>query len=250
MKLLSHTGHRTWPLPRGPWIMEQVWHELLFAHWPIAHEIIQNLLPGGLQVDTYNNQAWIAVVPFRMSGIRARFLPPLPGLSAFPELNVRTYVTIDDKPGVYFFSLEATNPVAVRVARKIFNLPYMDARMSIEKKDEKYHYSSFRTHKNENPAEFLGTYKPLSPVFKSEPGSIEHWLTERYCLYSVDPENNVYRGNIHHQQWPLQIAEATIEKNTMASCHGIEIPDTKPLLHYSDKLEVVVWFPEFLGKLK
>jgi uncharacterized protein YqjF (DUF2071 family) len=248
MNPLHHTEHRPWPLPAGPWIMKQIWHDLLFAHWPVAPAVVRELIPAGLKLDTFENQAWLGIVPFRMSGIRPRFLPPLPWLSAFPELNVRTYVTLDGKPGVYFFSLEATNPVAVRIARKTFNLPYMDARMSIAKKGNIYLYNSYRIHKNEAPAEFSGNYKAVSPVFTSEPGSLANWLTERYCLYSADQQKNIFRGEIHHQQWPLQIAEADIEKNTMAACHGLELPGTDPLLHFSEKLEVVVWLPEFLGK--
>src|SRR4051812_5845616 len=110
MDILKHTGHRPWPLPSGPWVMKQVWEELLFAHWPVSPEIIRPFIPGGINLDTYNDQAWLGIVPFRMSGVRPRLLPAVPWLSAFPELNVRTYVTVDNKPGVLFLSLEAANP--------------------------------------------------------------------------------------------------------------------------------------------
>ena len=117
-------NHRPWPVPQKPWVMRQVWHDLVFAHWPVSVDQLRPLIPPGLQIDTYDGQAWIGVVPFRMSGIRPRLLPAVPWLSAFPELNVRTYVVADDKPGVWFFSLEAANLVAVTIARWWYCLLY------------------------------------------------------------------------------------------------------------------------------
>src|SRR5437764_14098290 len=125
--ILQHKAHRTAPMPTGPWIMTQTWHELLFAHWPIAPEKIRPLIPSVFTLDTFEGEAWVGVVPFRMSNVRPRWVPPMPGLSAFPELNVRTYVTIHGIPGVYFFSLDAGNPIAVAAARTVFHLPYFKA---------------------------------------------------------------------------------------------------------------------------
>lgn len=174
-----------------------------------------------------------------MSGIRARFLPPVPGFSSFPELNVRTYVTLDGKPGVYFFSLDAAHLPAVWAARATYRLPYFYARMNSETFGEGIRYSSERIHRP-RPANFRGTYEPVSSVEPRQPGTLEYWLSERYCLYTVADEK-VYRGEIHHEPWPLQDAEARIEENSLASAAGIELPPTAPLLHFAKQLRVLIW---------
>ena len=174
-----------------------------------------------------------------MSGIRARFLPPVPGFSSFPELNVRTYVTLDGKPGVYFFSLDAAHQPAVWAARATYRLPYFYAKMSLNESDGKILYRSERRHRP-RPANFRGTYKPVEPVRLRIRGTLEHWLSERYCLYTV-ANNRVYRGEIHHEPWPLQDAEARIEENSMASVAGIELPPSAPLLHFAKQLRVLIW---------
>jgi len=217
--------------------MKQTWHDLLFAHWPLPPDQLQSLVPPELPLDTFDGQAWIGVVPFWMSGIRAHGLPPLPGLSRFPELNVRTYVTYQGKPGVYFFSLDAGNWPAVWSARKFYHLPYFKASMSSREQDGLIHYTSQR---DETSAEFRGNYRPVAPVRRSEKGSLEYFLTERYCLYTV-VERQVYRCDIHHLPWPLQNAEAKLEVNTMAAVSGIHLPTTAPALHFARELEVLIW---------
>src|SRR3977135_4252914 len=129
MGILSETAHRPWPLPAGPWVMAQIWHDLLFAHWPVDAALLRPWVRRSCTATTSGGQAWLAVVPFRMTGVRRRGTPPLPWLSAFPELNVRTYVTYGGKPGVWFFSLDAGNSLAVSIARAWFHLPYFLARM-------------------------------------------------------------------------------------------------------------------------
>lgn len=235
--LLRSTAHRPWPLPSGPWIMKQTWHDLLFAHWPLPAEQVKALIPVELPLDTYDGHAWIGVVPFRMSGIRAHGFPPLPGLSRFPELNVRTYVTYGGKPGVYFLSLDAANTPAVWAARRFFHLPYFSAVMSSREHNGMIHYSSLRSG---DAAEFRGTYKPVGPVRQSEKNSLERFLTERYCLYTVH-NDYVYRCDIHHLPWPLQDAEARLDRNTMASAAGIQLPSLAPVLHFARRLEVLIW---------
>src|ERR1700719_3421285 len=128
--ILACTAHRPWPLPSVPWIMAQSWHDLLFAHWQVDAGELRPHIPPQLAIDTFEGNAWLGVVPFRMSGVRLRWTPALPWLSAFPELNVRTYVTMQDKPGVWFFSLDAANAVAVAAARLSFHLPYFRARIT------------------------------------------------------------------------------------------------------------------------
>jgi uncharacterized protein YqjF (DUF2071 family) len=217
--------------------MTQTWNDLLFAHWPVAPSSLRSLVPTQLPLDTFDQQCWLAVTPFHMSNVRARSIPALPGLSRFPELNVRTYVTVDGKPGVYFFSLDAANLPAVWAARKFYRLPYFHARMSVSVNEHGISYESRRYTDN---AELRAHYSATSPVQLRDPGTLEHWLTERYCLYTVT-NGNLYRAEIHHAQWPLQDAEAEIERNTVASAAGIQLPGTKPLLHFSKKLDVLIW---------
>ena len=172
--------------------MEQTWNDLLFAHWPINPNLMRPLIPSALELHTFNQQCWIAITPFHMSGIRARWMPLLPGLSAFPELNVRTYVTYGGKPGVYFFSLDAGSRIAAWVARKTYHLPYFHARMSSVPQDRWIHYHSIR----DSGAELKAKFRPTTPVQLRNTGTIEHWLTERYCLYTTH-RNRVYRAEIH-----------------------------------------------------
>lgn len=238
--ILSATEHRTWPLPAGPWVMTQIWHELLFAHWPVAPAILRPLVPAMLPLDTFDGQCWIGVVPFHMSYVRPRGVPPVPGLSAFPELNVRTYVTLNGIPGAYFFSLDAGNALAVALARQLFHLPYFRARMSSKRAGDTVHYQSVRTHRAAPPAELLASYRPLASVTYSMPDTIEHWFTERYCLYTVVGQR-IYRCDIHHLPWPLQLAELDIVRNTMAEAAGLHLPSPPAFLHYAQKLEVLIW---------
>jgi uncharacterized protein len=235
--VLQSVAHRPWPLPSGPWVMKQIWHDLLFAHWPLPATVMRPLIPAELTLDTFDAQCWIGVVPFHMSGIRGRGLPPLPGLSRFPELNVRTYVTYGGKPGVYFFSLDAANLPAVWAARKFYHLPYFHAAMTAESRKGTIHYSSQRCGSS---AELRGRYCPAGEVQRAAKNSIEHWFTERYCLYTTH-RGQVYRGEIHHQPWPLQPAHADLEINTMAAAANISLPATAPLLQFARKLEVLIW---------
>lgn len=218
--ILQRVDHRLMPLPTGPWVMTQIWHELLFAHWPISVEVLRPLIPSLLEIDTFDNTAWVGVVPFRMSHVRPRGFPAINGLSAFPELNVRTYVSAYGSLGVYFFSLDAANPVAVALARSLFHLPYFNARMSCQLADGVISYTSYRTHRGVPPATFVARYRPIAPVTQAPRGSIDYRFTERYALYTVY-QQHLYRGDIHHIPWPLQEAELEMEQNTMAQSHGI-----------------------------
>lgn len=231
-------------MPKSPWIMAQSWHDLLFAHWPVPAHEMRALIPPQLELDTFDGDAWVGVVPFRMSGIRPRACPAVPWLSAFLELNVRTYVRSKDpenpKPGVYFFSLDAANPVAVAVARSSFKLPYFNAAMRMSETENVISYRSQRTHRGAGAANFEGRYGPLGEVYRSEPGSLEHWLTERYSLYTVS-KGRAFCGEIHHGPWPLQSAFCEIKGNTIAAAANICLPDTAPLLHFARSIDVVVW---------
>jgi uncharacterized protein len=223
--------------------MAQRWHDLLFAHWRIDAALLRPQIPGALEIDTFDGSAWVAVVPFRMSGVRLRGMPGVPGFSAFPELNVRTYVKAGDKAGVWFFSLDAGNPIAVAVARAWFHLPYFRARMSCEDSRGWIGYDSERSHPGAAPAVLKGNYRPVGEVFEPVPGTVEHFLTERYCLYAADSGGRISRGEIQHAPWRLQIAEADFSKNTMIEAAGFAQPEGRPLLHFARRQDVVVWQP-------
>lgn len=238
--MTAMTG-RPWPVPKRPWVMSQVWHDLLFMHWPIDPEVMRQHVPAELPLDTFDGQAWIGVVPFWMSGVRPRGVPPLPGLSRFPELNVRTYVTVEGKPGVYFFSLDAGNRIAVAAARA-YGLPYFRARMSVAFRDGWVEYHSQRTHRGAPRASLRMRYRPTGPTLAvSRIGTLDWWLTERYCLYLVEQDGQPSRLEIDHPSWVLQPAEAEIAVNSMTVQLGLPLPETKPLLHFSPRQTMVCW---------
>lgn len=245
---LDH-AHRPYPLPAGPFAMRMSWHDLLFMHWPVDVALLRPHIPAALPIDTFDGTAWVGVVPFRMSGIRARCLPALPGLSRFPELNVRTYVTIDGKPGVWFFSLDAAHVIAVAVARRTFHLNYCRAQMSCVRDpvDDDVRYTCERTHRGMPPATFEATYRPTGPAYRSEHGSLDYFLTERYCLYAAKGDT-IFRGEIAHEPWPLRPAEADVRVNTMVTQLGFDLPVRQPLLHFVDRLDVVGWRIKSVGK--
>ena len=239
--MLEVVAHRPWPLPDGPWFMTQSWHDLLFAHWPVDARALQETLPAGLPLDTYEGRAWLGIVPFHMTNVAPRGVPSVPFVSAFPELNVRTYVTLHGKPGVYFFSLDAGSALAVAAARTLFHLPYYAATMRVEEREGGIAFHSARETRMEGAAEFAATYRPIGPVQRPVPGTLEHFLTERYCLYTLDAAFRAKRLEIHHAPWPLQAAEARITANTMAAAAGIRLPSTAPLLHFSRRQDMVAW---------
>lgn len=217
------------------------WHDLLFMHWPLPAAELAPHIPPGLTLDTYAGEAWIGIVPFTMRGVRPRAIPALPWISAFAELNVRTYVTAEGKPGVWFWSLDAANPLAVRAARIGAFLPYFDARMRAERVGDGVRYESVRTHRGAPAAELRVTYRPTGPAARAQPGTLDEWLAERYCLYSRAPGGQLWRGEIHHQPWPLQPAKCEISANTMTAGFEIALPNRAPLLHFARQLNVVAW---------
>jgi uncharacterized protein YqjF (DUF2071 family) len=223
------------------------WLNLLFMHWPLPVAALREHVPAGLEIDTFEGAAWLGLVPFEMRDVCPRYLPSVPGLSHFPELNLRTYVHYRGRPGVWFFSLDAGNPVAVRLARATFFLPYFDAAMTHHHADDVSTFKSVRTHKGARPASFGARYRPTGPVGRALPGSVEHFLTERYCFYSADGDGRLYRCEVHHRPWPLQPAEAEVSLNHMSRQIAVQLPDSAPLLHYSERLTVLGWWPERIG---
>ncbi|MGI9457185.1 MAG: YqjF family protein [Aeoliella sp.] len=233
----AQLDHRSYPLPERSWTWNQSWYDLLFAHWPVPVKGLRQHIPAELEVDTFEGTAWIGVVPFAMR-IRHRYAPPIPSASYFPELNVRTYVKRGGKAGVWFFSLDAASQLAVWSARTFFYLPYHHASMRSVARGERVEYRSQRT---SGSASFAANYGPTGPVFHSKPGRLEHFLTERYCLFAQSKRGQIYCGEIHHTPWDLQPAEAVIAENSMLTAAGIDQPDDTPILHFSKHLHVALW---------
>ena len=232
-------SHRPWALPNSPWTMKQIWSDLLFAHYPIKFEVLRKLVPEALHLDSYNGMCWIGVVPFRMSGIRLRGLPSIPGTDQFPELNVRTYVTLDGKPGVYFFSLDAANWLAVKGAKTLYHLPYWHADMEIKNSGTNIEFKSKRLQDNE--VELACSYRPISEPFQASKGSFEEWMVERYCFYTLNSSGVPLRCDILHEPWRLQEAEAEFRYNSILSKQGIDVASDSPIVHFAKKIEVRAW---------
>ena len=234
---LGEQDHRPWPLPDGPWIQGQTWLDLLFAHWSLPIDALRPAVSAALPLDTFDGRAWLGITPFEVIGLRAQGTPPMPGLSRFAETNVRTYTTIDGRPGIHFLSLDAASGFAVAAARATYGLPYHRAEMAIERAGEEIRY---RTRRAGSDAELVARYRPNGPVFHAQPGTLEYFLTERYCLYTVDERRRIRRADIHHPAWPLQPAVAAIERNAMTAPQGIDLPGD-PLLHFAARQDVLIW---------
>ena len=224
--------------------MRMRWCDLLFAHWRVDASAIRSLLPQGLELDLFEGQAYVGAVPLTMAGVSPRLLPAVPGMDTFPEINLRTYVKAGGKPGVWFFSLDAGQKVAVRVARRFFHLPYFDAQFQVAHLGERVTYAAVRSHQGTPNAAFTANYRPTGAVYRGAPGTLDTWLTERYCLYAADPAGRLYRGEIDHAAWPLQPAEAEIQVNTLGDWLGIKMQGPPATLHFAKSLDVRAWLLE------
>jgi uncharacterized protein YqjF (DUF2071 family) len=227
---LREQDHRPWALPTRPWVMGQTWTRLLFAHWRVSHEALRPHVPQPLILEEWDGSAWIALTPFRVESLRARGLPPLPLLSSFYELNCRTYVRAGDRPGIWFFSLDASSRAAVETARRTYRLPYRFAQIRADG-------DNFDGRRIGEDARFNARYRGRGDQAPAPSGTLEHFLTERYCLYGG---NGRLRADIHHPPWPLQQADATLEQTNISP-----LPlEGKPLYHFAERQDVLVWAPE------
>ncbi|HWB01051.1 MAG TPA: DUF2071 domain-containing protein [Pirellulales bacterium] len=227
--------------PAGWPVMHQTWSKLLFLHWHLHAEALRSLVPQSLEIDTFEGKAWVSIAPFVMTGIRPPLLPAVPAISDSYELNVRTYVHYEGVPGIWFLSLDASNPLAVVGARATYHLPYFRAQMSLAENGDAIHYRSTRVDAHAPPAEFDAAWTLGAALPAAEPGSLEFFLTERYCLYTQH-RRRLYRARIHHDPWPLRRAVLAGMKSTMLEAHGIAMPDHAPLLHaQAEALNVEVW---------
>jgi uncharacterized protein YqjF (DUF2071 family) len=237
-RTLEELGHRPWPLPKGPWVQGQTWCDLLFAHWRVPADQLRRVMPPSLPLHLYDDgSGWLGITPFVVKGLRPRGTPPPPWLSHFPELNVRTYVEIDGRPGIYFFSLDAGRRAAVIAARRLYRLPYFHARMRADRVGAGIEYESERIDRSGPPARFRGSYAAAGGHTDDR---LARWLTERYCAYIVDKHGRPRRIDIHHPPWPLQPAEGELEAQAMADQIGVRL-EGEPLLHFSARQDTLIW---------
>ncbi len=212
--MLRQVSHRPWPLPGGPWLMAQTWQDVLFAHWPVTSDVVASLLPSALEPDTYAGRAWMSVVAFGISNVHLRGWPAMPLLREFPEVNLRTYVRYQGQPGVWFVSLDCPNWLVTRLARPWYLLPYRFRR----------------------GATFSASYRFSGEPCTAEPGSLEHWLVERYAYFARDRAGSLYRCDIHHEPWLLHDADVHITHNELLPDAGAPV-----IAEYVKRIEAVVW---------
>jgi uncharacterized protein len=240
---LRRTAHRPWPRPSFPWVMGQSWLDLLFLHWPVPAEQLRPHVPAALELDVRDGRAWLGITPFEVAGFQLVASPPVPKLSTFPELNVRTYVTYGGRPGIWFLSLDAASRLAVAAARRFYRLPYFRARMSAEPDGQGFAFRSERVDARGRPAAFAARYEPQGEQWTPPAGSLEAFLVERYCLYAVGAGGALLRADVHHPPWRLRRAAVGIAENTMPP-PGIALSAEPPLAHAAARQDVLVWRPE------
>jgi uncharacterized protein YqjF (DUF2071 family) len=222
-------------------LLHQNWHHLLFLHWEIPPEKLQALIPAELEIDTFDGKAYVGLVPFTITGVRATLTPPLPWISSFHEVNVRTYVhRKGSDPGVWFFSLDASSTLAVAAARAMYKLPYFDS--DIEFDTNALTFDAKRTdRRGQLPANAHIRYQPVEgPVQPAQPGTLEHFLVERYILYT-ESDHTLYRARVDHQPYPLQRAELLGLEETLVWAAGIKRPENVPFRHYAREVNVKVY---------
>ena len=250
-EFLVRTSHKPRPLPAGRWAMTQRWNDLLFAHWPIPVPTLEPLLPEWLQVDPFQGSAWLGAVPFWLDRIKVRGMPLVPAVRSFPDLNLRTYVRdrLKGTRGIYCFSVDCSNLLAVAAAHVFYNLPYKLAEMHMEPRGEREFAFYSRRRFARDAVIFKARYRGLGPTVKTaeiRPGSFEFYFSERNCVFSTNRSGEPIRADLHHVPWPLEEAQADIERNDLAAAVGIALPKIEPVLHYSRRMALYIWPAERL----
>jgi uncharacterized protein YqjF (DUF2071 family) len=241
--MLRQTDHRPFPLPASPWVLAQSWNDVLFAHWPMDAALVRSLVPEPLEIDVFDDTAWVGVSPFEMTDVHPRLTPAMPFVSQFAELNVRTYVTLDGIPGIWFVSLDCASLVAIALARTAYHLPYHLAQMSIVRAGGSISFRSHRTISYERAANLAVTYAPRGEPYIAAKDSFERWAIERYCLYSQATDETLWRTAIHHRPWTIQPARAEFDENTVMNGTGIALPLVPSRLHFAARQDVLTWLP-------
>ena len=225
-------------------MIRMTWQTLLFIHWPVPAEALRPLVPEALQIDTFGAAAWVGLIPFTMPAFRTAWLPPIPTMHRFHECNVRTYVTGDGRPGVYFLSLDAASRLAVWGARRWWGLNYHHARIDLRRDGDVVQYSVDRIRNRAAPGAHLRcAWRIGAPRRRSRPGDLDYFLTERYMLYGAG-QGRPLRGRIWHEPWALREAQLLELDDTLVGAAGISVPDEGPVLYHADRLEVGAWLPQ------
>lgn len=232
---VDRTDHRPWPIPGGPWRMGQTWRHLLFAHWPIDAELLRRHVHPALPIDEFDGSAWLGITPFLVEALRMRGTLPLPLLSNFPELNIRTYATIDGKPGVVFLRLDTPSRAAIGAARMAYRLPYAHASLSVRVDDD----GAATARSSRDDGTICMDYAPTGPSFEARPGTLEYFLTERYRLYTTGDDGHLRWAEIHHRPWPLREGRAEVSRHGYLP-EGLVL-EGDPLVHVADRQDVVIW---------
>jgi hypothetical protein len=222
------------------------WLDLLFAHWPVEPGPLERLIPPQLELDRFEGETWLGIVPFTMDDVAPRGVPAPGRYATFPELNVRTYVRRRDRPedrGVWFLSLDAMSWPTVWGSRLVFHLPYVHARMSSRHEGDEVVYRSDRDDRGWPAVRFSARYRPAGPVAPAEPGSFEDWATNRLRLFSVDSRRRLIAADIRHDPWPLQPAAAQLDAAELAASHGLTLLPAAPRLAFARRLDVRGWLP-------
>ena len=214
------------------------WRHLLFANWPVESDLLATHLPDALSVDEYDDTGWLSVIPFLNVHVRPLGLPEWTGIP-LPELNLRTYVTCDGEPGIYFFNLDAQGLLSVVGARLSHFLPYYYARGHIRREDNRIEFESRRFQPGDRPAHFSASYWPTGDPSVADPGSRAEFLTERRRLYTQAPSGAIRHTDVEHDRWTLYPAAMTTETNTLFEANGFDHPETEPTLYYSPGVDVV-----------
>lgn len=241
-RVLQFTEHRPFPVPEHPWVMRQRWDDTLFLHWPVSPDVLQPHIPNGVELDLYDGTAWIGIVLFEVNGLRGRYLPPIPFTNTFPEVNVRTYVKKNGKPGVYFFSLDTPNKLAIKAARTGYSLPYFFADVSMKRSTTDVDCLSIRKERGLPRESLHVVYRPDGEAIPNKEGSFPHWMAERYCLWSLFGDE-LFRTDIHHRKWALESVDIELKVNTMAQYVPREYLNKAPIAHYSLSKNTLFWLP-------
>jgi hypothetical protein len=253
--LLYSVEHRPWLPPDAQWLLSQSWDDLLFAHFAMDPRTVRRLVPDSLTLDLYDGAAWLTISPCRTSHLRPSGVPPLPGFSFFSQLTLRTYVTMQGKPGLFYLSVDVANLSAVWFARMFFRMQYWHAAIQISGAtmqarnpgdDRRIHFRSSRLHGPaavDGPAKFDVIYSPEGDPRRVERDSLDEFLTERYCAYSWS-RRKYYRTELHHQPWLLQRTGVEIRANSIADPFGLTLPPRPDVCHFSRSLKMLVWAPE------
>lgn len=254
--LLYAVEHRPWLPPDAQWLFSQSWNDVLFVHFAMDPTVLRPLVPEALTLDLYDGAAWLTLSPFCTSHLRPSGVPPLPKLSFFPQVNLRTCVSRDNKPGTFNFSADAASLSAVWFARVFFRVPYWHAAIQVSgatvrarKSKNPEEMIRFRSRRLHGPAALNGpatldvAYTPAGTAERARPGSLDEFLIERYCVYSSH-RGKLYRTELHHQPWPLQPASVELQSNSLAEALGLSLPPQPELCHFSRCNKLLTWAPE------